>query len=352
MRLLGFLFWSPLLVMARLTIPLSRTDTGSEEHRETIKDFQNSQYYGSVKVGGQEFSVIFDTGSSNLWVPSKACSSGCARKHTYDSSRSATFQKNGTAFKIEYGSGPVSGFLSVDDVEVAGLRLRQQTFAEIDTVKGLGLAYRLGKFDGIFGLAFDTLSVDGIITPFHNLLVQGVITQPVFAFDLGNNRDGSLVIGGYDETLAPVIHYVPLVEETYWSVHMSRLAVGDETIVSEARAIVDTGTSLLTGPPEAVEKIAQLLGAEPLMKGEYKIECGKTLPDLNFTFGNQTFPITSSEYIISNNGQCLLGIMGLEAPGSLWILGDVFMRRYYTVFDYGNARVGFAEKRDLVSTHA
>jgi saccharopepsin len=70
---------------------------------------------------------------------------------------STTYHKNGSVFEIMYGSGPVSGFLSYDDVNFGGLVAKQQEFAEVNVVSGLGLAFLVGKFDGILGMAFDSI---------------------------------------------------------------------------------------------------------------------------------------------------------------------------------------------------
>jgi len=174
---------------------------------EIIKDYANAQYFGSVSIGNppQSFQVIFDTGSSNLWVPKVGCTH-CGlpiigKKHKYDHDKSSSYTKDGKDFEIRYGSGSVSGFFSSDDVELAhDLVIDGQLFAEIQDAGGLGLAYSLGKFDGILGLGFTSISIDGASTCFENLIKQNKVDQPVFSFYLGDNGPGELTFGGYDSS--------------------------------------------------------------------------------------------------------------------------------------------------------
>merc|ERR1711907_210382 len=113
------------------------------------------------------------------------------------------------------------------------------------------------------------------------------------------------------------------------------------------KAIIDSGTSLLAGPKDAVSKIATAAGATSLAGKEYVIDCSKlsSLPDLSITLGGKPFTLTAKDYIIQMQGQCLFAFTGLDIPapaGPLWIMGDVFMRKYYSVFDYGNKQMKFA----------
>jgi len=111
-----------------------------------INNYENAQYYGEVQLGSpaQKFEVIFDTGSANLWVAGKDCSSSNCKGHPqYDSGASSTYAKNGTEFVIEYGSGACKGFLSEDTLEMGGLTLPEQTFSEITDASGMGVGYKV-----------------------------------------------------------------------------------------------------------------------------------------------------------------------------------------------------------------
>jgi len=321
-------------------------DAGSSD--VVIQDFQNAEYYGDISVGtpGQPESVIFDTGSSNLWVPQTKPWFSSHKVYNHD--QSSTYQKNGTTFKIQYGSGPVSGFYSADDVSIGDLKLKGYTFAEVTDTSGLGMAYRFGKFDGILGLGWDAISVDGVPTPMRALVESGQLAQPVFAFYLGNMQPGELVFGGVDEKhYTGSFTFVPLTSETYWEVALDGATLGGSSVASQGNAIVDSGTSLLAGPSSAVSAIVTKLGAKSVLGKEYVVDCSADIPDLTFTLAGQSFTLKKQDIILQASGsQCILGLMGVDVPpprGPLWILGDVFMRKYYVQFDWGNKRLGIAE---------
>jgi hypothetical protein len=176
-------------------------------HSEIIKDYANAQYYGAVSVGTppQSFQVIYDTGSSNLWIPEKNCVH-CGyffihKKNKYDQDLSSTYVEDGADFSIQYGSGAVEGTYVQDSVTIGeDIVVKNQKLASVHDAGGMGIAYTLSVFDGILGLGFDSISVGGVETVFHNAIEQGLVDEGKFAFYLGDNCDGELTFGGYDET--------------------------------------------------------------------------------------------------------------------------------------------------------
>jgi saccharopepsin len=319
-----------------------------------ISDYQNAQFYGPIKIGGQDFKVIFDTGSANVWVPGKACGFlTCWMHPRYDEKKSSTYEKDGRKYSVQYGSGPVEGVFSKDTVTVGDVDVKGQLFAEVSKVSfgPLNIAFAAGKFDGLMGLGFKSISQYQIPTPFESMIDQKLISEPVFAFYLQEDpaETGELVFGGIDKT-----HYsgelvdVPLTSETYWEVSMDAMKFGDTPVVTSAQnAIIDSGTSLLAGPKDMVASLAKQAGATSVMGKEYVIDCSKksSLPTLEVTLGGKSFALTPDDYVLSVSGQCLFAFMGIDVPpprGPLWIMGDIFMRKYYCVFDYGNKKMRIA----------
>jgi len=314
-----------------------------------IKDYSNAQYYGEILLGSppQKFTVIFDTGSSNLWVPQLDCRNcGHGAKSEYDHGRSSTYTHDGSLFHIRYGSGDVLGHFSKDRLTLGeDIVIEDQQFAEVSNAGGLGAAYTRGKFDGILGLGFDGLSLGGA-TPFSNAVQQNTVAFSVFAFYLGDEQDGELTMGGYDTSkYTGDITWISLSEPKYWLIDVDNVSFGSYSS-GITNAIVDSGTSLITGPKHEISQIAASVGARGNFVGQYVIDCHKVsaLPDLEFVINGKEFVVPGAELVIEAGGTCLFALMAMDVPhGPKWIFGDVFMRQYYTIFDYGNERVGLAE---------
>eukprot|EP00197_Chlamydomonas_leiostraca_P002454 CAMPEP_0202856990 /NCGR_PEP_ID=MMETSP1391-20130828/89_1 /ASSEMBLY_ACC=CAM_ASM_000867 /TAXON_ID=1034604 /ORGANISM="Chlamydomonas leiostraca, Strain SAG 11-49" /LENGTH=535 /DNA_ID=CAMNT_0049535727 /DNA_START=13 /DNA_END=1620 /DNA_ORIENTATION=+ len=254
-----------------------------------LNNFMDAQYYGEIGLGTpkQNFTVIFDTGSSNLWVPSSTCSLlnlACHLHRKYYASKSSTYKANGTKFEIEYGTGSLSGFISQDVLTWGGAKVKNQGFAE--AVDEPGFTFVAAKFDGILGMGFPAISVQRVVPPFTNMVEQGLLEEPVFSFWLNRDPDspvgGELVLGGVDEQHYVGEHtWVPITRKGYWQFNMEGMSIGSTKLCARGcAAIGDTGTSLIAGPTDEVASINKAIGASSAIAMQCKSLVKQYLPQI------------------------------------------------------------------------
>ncbi|KAH8341447.1 hypothetical protein KR059_007403 [Drosophila kikkawai] len=340
---------APVYVQPDYDYPSQDTDYTSEE----LGNSMNMYYYGEISIGTppQYFNVVFDTGSANLWIPSAQCLASdvaCQQHDQYNSSASSTYVASGQNFSIQYGTGSVTGYLATDTVTINGLAIASQTFGE--AVSQPGNSFTDVAFDGILGMGFQQIAEDNVVPPFYNLYTQGLIDAPVFGFYLGRNGTaedgGQLTLGGTDQSLiSGEMTYTPVTQQGYWQFSVNNITWNGTVVSSGVQAIADTGTSLIACPPAAYAQINQLIGAV-LIQGDYYVPCATvdSLPVLTFNIGGTNFDLPPSVYIQTytdgNYNTCMSTFTYIGTD--FWILGDVFLGQYYTEFDFGQNRVGFA----------
>ncbi|XP_001988893.2 lysosomal aspartic protease isoform X1 [Drosophila grimshawi] len=364
-------------LQSKFRLRVSRTKanvTAQSEPQLPLGNAYNTEYYGEIQIGSsQKFKVLFDTASSNLWVPSIQCPpDNCTRLHRYNSSLSSSHVANGKPFQIQYATRNnqptiLKGFLSADNVTLAGLSIKRQTFAEITSLPP-GIFSR-ANFDGIFGLGLKEIAIDGIVPPIYNLFQQGLISQPTFSIYLNrtntgvvDSNGGKLILGPSDQTLySGCMTYVPLSKIGYWQLTVGSIVMGnDKELCSKCEAIVDSGTSLIVAPRAALKSINTILGLTENDKrdGVYTVACSRisSLPKITLNIGRRDFVLSPADYVIQYKNVCVSGFTSLEGLGkeltdeqgteydNLWVLGLVFMGPYYIEFDIEYKRIGLASK--------
>ncbi|KAM3871573.1 renin [Diretmus argenteus] len=349
---------SPAQVFAELA-QKSTDDPSNGTVPTPLINYLDTQYYGEISIGSpaQMFNVVFDTGSANLWVPSHKCSpfsTACFTHSRYDASKSRTHVDNGTGFSIQYASGNVRGFLSEDVVVVGGIPV-VQVFAEATSLSAMPFIF--AKFDGVLGMGYPNVAIDGITPVFDRIMSQHVLKEQVFSVyysrDPKHSPGGELVLGGTDPNYyTGNFNYMVTRETGKWEVTLKGVSVGKEMMFCEegCTAVIDTGSSYITGPASSVSLLMKTIGAQPDESG-YKVNCDmvKTLPSVTFHLGGQEYALTQEDYILWQSqfegDVCTVSFRGLDVPpptGPMWILGANFIARYYTEFDRRNNRIGFA----------
>ncbi|KAG2140536.1 acid protease [Suillus bovinus] len=337
----------------------SRFDVHSVAKRNgnvSLVNYKSDLWYGEIEVGTppKTFTVVFDTGSSDLFLPSTECGVACDGHTAYDPAASSFSKDSGQPFVLTYGAGETAGEEYVDDVFVGGYEADDQT---------LGAAwiyspeFSKDNFppDGLSGLAFREISEFEGSPLFQTLDESGKLPQSVIGFKLSTTPgDSEMVVGGTNTDLyhSDTLTYVPVTKKGYWQVKLGAISrLGQEVIESQAAdAIIDTGTTfVITSYSIAQSYYANISGATAHTEGDdtyWTIPCdtiNSTVP--TFTFGTRAFKVSTETYNLGPDvdyADCLAGIAA-SAEMNFTIVGDVFLQNVYSVFDYANTRVGFAE---------
>ncbi|XP_027387154.1 pregnancy-associated glycoprotein 1-like [Bos indicus x Bos taurus] len=323
---------------------------GSNLTIHPLRNIMDMLYVGNITIGTppQEFQVVFDTGSSDLWVPSVFCQSlACATKVMFIHLYSSTFRHTQKVFNIKYNTGRMKGLLVYDTVRIGDLVSTDQPFC----ISLAEVGFDGIPFDGVLGLNYPNMSFSGAIPIFDNLKNEGAISEPVFAFYLSKDkREGSVVMfGGVDHRYYKgELNWVPLIQAGGWTVHVDRISMKRKIIACSGgcEALVDTGTALIKGPRRLVNNIQKLIGTTPRGSKHY-VSCSvvNTLPSIIFTINGINYPVPARAYILKDSeSHCYTAFKEntVRTSRETWILGDVFLRLYFSVFDRGNDRIGLA----------
>ncbi|KAG0707886.1 aspartic peptidase domain-containing protein [Suillus ampliporus] len=189
------------------------------------------------------------------------------------------------------------------------------------------------------------------------MINQGLLDKPIFSFRFGDSEadGGEVTFGDIDPgAYTGNISYVPVRRKAYWEVRLDKVTFGDDELeLNMTGAAIDTDrsllcTSLLALAIDIAKKFNTQIGTTLSANGRYQVDCATfpSLPELTFYFGGKPYALNGSDYVVEDRGTCISSLtsMDINLPGgSLCIVGDVFLRRYYTVYDLGRNAVGFAK---------
>uniref|UniRef100_A0A8C5PKW5 Peptidase A1 domain-containing protein n=1 Tax=Leptobrachium leishanense TaxID=445787 RepID=A0A8C5PKW5_9ANUR len=269
---------------------------------ERLTNYMDNEYFGIIDIGTppQQFRVVFDTGSADLWVPSVSCTSeACVNHQRFNPQLSSTYKSTNQRVSISYGTGSMDGALGYDTVTVSGLDDLKQGLI-LSEAESIFLSY--SHFDGILGLGYPALSVSGVAPIFDNLWNERRIPLDLFSVYLSSGTDSVVIFGGIDSSLyTGSLQWVPVTVQKYWQITIDSITINGQVVACHdgCEAIVDTGTSVIAGHQEPISRIQGIIAAKPDQYGLFTVSCDSisSLPDIVVIINGIQYPLPAAAYI-------------------------------------------------------
>lgn len=355
---------------------MRRTSVASENPSSVSLNTFASEYYGQVLIGEppQSFLMAFDTGSGNVLVPSVDCTEKACMNHTrYDPEKSKTAQQIAYAAQpmtpadlgdwgdgsrdvatVTFGTGEVSGVFVRDKVCVGGLCSEMDVVAATNETEQ---PFALVPFDGVLGLSLGQMAEGNAFSFVESVLHTGLIKHSLFSVFIGSDdsEQSEITFGEIKgKYKASELFWAPISQSGFWQFSLQDVALGKKNLGlcpnKPCEAVLDTGSSMITGPSNLVNAIDKQLGMAK--------DCSNLddLPDIALVVQGHSLSLSVTDYVAYQagptapdgtlTGNCSLAIQALDVPppkGPLFILGCPLLRRYLTAYDRENMRVGFAK---------
>ncbi|KAF9114359.1 hypothetical protein BGX27_011100 [Mortierella sp. AM989] len=327
-------------------------------------------YIGMIAIGTppQNYSMIFDTGSSDMWVPSQACNTPvCLTLLRYNSNLSSTHRAENKPFDIRYGDGSrVSGTTGLDRVLISDAAIANQSFgmASVDdsTIAKKGV-------EGVVGLGFGRVAnVKGYTTLLESMLARKTIIQPIVSLWLGRQRvggstegsGGAVIFGGVDTTkYVGNFTWAPITDKNSWKIRLDAVSIAGKDLGLSGDALIDSGTSLIIVPKNVASIFHDHIpGAIEAPQVGWILPCNTSVGNLNFTIAGQQFRVPAEELVVlfripGYAEYCKSAIdVSTSDSETEWILGASFLKNVYSVFDYHSLAIGFAHPSNIYNSLA
>jgi len=351
----------------------SRSRTTSSQ--ETAYGTPPVDIFGQLRVGTppQTFNVAIDTGSSNLLLTSDECHSiACMSHKQYSAAQSSTAKPlpkqdaKDTAPEtvlLDISTGEAEGELITDNVCLGESGDVCAETGIVQMTKMSEAPFSTFPYDGILGVGMPQGSLDKEFNFIGNLAQAGALKRDRFSVWLANEDDtdtSELVFGEVaEDRLDSEIQWLPVskFETGMWQTTMDDFAVDNTPLglcgTDGCQAAFDTGTNAIAAPDHVVETILATLNIQQ--------DCStyESLPQLGFSFQGSVLNLDKKDYVkrvvTDSNVQCYHQFLPLNLAGAkkdLILLGDPFMKRFYTIFDRESLKIGLAHSKHRVPTHA
>lgn len=328
--------------------PSAENSTGIDQDGKDYSYFAVAQL-GSAK---QEMWMLLDTGGSNTWIFSSQCTDEpCQQHRTFDESKSDTLEMSSVSWNVGYGTGTVSGVLGNDTLSIAGLNVNM----------ALGLAKEASDdfmsypMDGILGLSRTNDTGYDSPTFMDVIKSEGLLQSNIVGFSLSRGsdggKDGSVTFGGVDEDkLSGNITYSDTVPSSdRWSIPLDDVTVdGTACNFTGRSAIIDTGTSYMMLTPDDAKTFHDLIPGSSQSGSKFTVPCD-TDAEVQVIFSGVGYTISPKDYVGQKSGSgCASNILAQQSFGeNVFMLGDVFLKNVYSVFDFDENKIGFAGRKGM-----